>query len=65
MAKGGGGRSGGSGGSGGSKPGPGGDTRPGSRPGVTRNDDRSVVKTPTSPEYKADRQNRATQAKQD
>lgn len=63
MAKGGGGRSGGSGGPGGSKPGPGGDIRPGSRSGVTRNDDRSVVKNPTSPEHRADTQNRTTQAK--
>jgi hypothetical protein len=43
------------------KPGPGGDTRPGSRPDVTRNDDRGVVKNPTSREYAADEANRDRQ----
>jgi len=45
------------------EPGPGGDTREGSRPGVTRNDDRSVVKSPGSPEHAADEANRAAQKK--
>ena len=45
------------------KQGPGGDTRPGSRPGVTRNDDRSVVKTPSSREYADDQKNREAQKK--